>query len=100
METIQIKLEKQLLDKALVYAKQRGVDLSAMLSDYLSRLVKQEEKKQEIPDVVQSLLGAGIERQEGVSTIFGRKISMRKVFWDTNVVIDLLDKRYMLQSQF
>ena len=64
METIQIKLEKQLLDKALVYAKQRyakqrGVDLSAMLSDYLSRLVKQEEKKQEIPDVVQSLLGAG-----------------------------------------
>ena len=56
METIQIKLEKQLLDKALVYAK---VDLSAMLSDYLSRLVKQEEKKQEIPDVVQSLLGAG-----------------------------------------
>ncbi len=59
METIQIKLEKQLLDKALVYAKQRGVDLSAMLSDYLSRLVKQEEKKQEIPDIVQSLLGAG-----------------------------------------
>ena len=32
METIQIKLEKQLLDKALVYAKQRGVDLSAMLA--------------------------------------------------------------------
>ena len=25
---------------------------------------------------------------------------MRKVFLDTNVVIDLLDKRYMLQSQF
>lgn len=59
METIQIELEKQLLDKALVYAKQRGMDLSSMLSDYLSRLVKQEGKKQEIPDVVQSLLGAG-----------------------------------------
>ena len=28
METIQIKLEKQLLDKALIYARQRGMDLS------------------------------------------------------------------------
>lgn len=59
METIQIKLEKNLLDKALAYAKRQGVDLSLMLSDYLSRLVKQEEKQQEIPDIVQSLLGAG-----------------------------------------
>lgn len=59
METIQIKLEKQLLDKALIYARQRGMDLSAILSDYLSRLVNQEDKKQEIPDIVQSLLGAG-----------------------------------------
>lgn len=58
METIQIKLEKQLLDKAFIYARQRGMDLSAILSDYLSRLVKQEDKKQEIPDIVQSLLGA------------------------------------------
>lgn len=59
METIQIKLEKNLLDKALAYAKRQGVDLSLMLSDYLSRLIKQEEKQQEIPDIVQSLLGAG-----------------------------------------
>lgn len=59
METIQIKLEKQLLDKAFIYARQRGMDLSAILSDYLSRLVKQEDKKQEILDIVQSLLGAG-----------------------------------------
>ena len=30
-----------------------------MLTDYLSRLVKQQEEKSEIPDVIQSLLGAG-----------------------------------------
>ena len=71
METIQIKLEKQLLDKALVYAKQRGMDLSSILSDYLSRLVKQEDKKQEIPDIVQSLLGAGT--QVAADDLNGRK---------------------------
>ena len=59
METVQIQLEKHLLDKAIAYAKLRGIDLSTMLTDYLSRLVKQQEEKSEIPDVIQSLLGAG-----------------------------------------
>ena len=50
METVQIQLEKHLLDKAIAYAKLRGIDLSTMLTDYLSRLVKQQEEKSEIPD--------------------------------------------------
>lgn len=71
METIQIHLEKHLLDKAVVYAKQRGVDLSSILADYLTRLIKQQEKASEIPDVVQSLLGAGSPVEE--DDLNGRK---------------------------
>jgi (2Fe-2S) ferredoxin len=60
METIQIKLEKQTFDDATLYARRKGIDLATMIEDYLSRIVRKKKMKSEdIPDIVQSLLGAG-----------------------------------------
>ena len=63
METIQIGLNKTLLDAASAYARERGLSLSEMIEDYLIRIVKMnktmDESKNEVPDIVQSLLGAG-----------------------------------------
>ena len=60
METTQIKLNKNVVDKAVAYARQRGLDLSSIIEDYLNRLVQQPKIDEEsIPDVVLSLLGAG-----------------------------------------
>ena len=36
METTQIPLDKNIVDKAVVYARQRGLDLSSMIESYLS----------------------------------------------------------------
>lgn len=60
METTQIKLDKNVVDKAVAYARKRGVDLSSLIEDYLKRLVQQSKTEEEpIPDIVLSLLGAG-----------------------------------------
>lgn len=66
METTQIPLDKNIVDKAVVYARQRGLDLSSMIESYLSRLVLQSKTSEDvIPDVVLSLLGAGEPLEEG-----------------------------------
>lgn len=58
METTQIKLDKNVVDKAIAYAHQKGVDLSSLIEDYLNRLMQQAEAEEEaIPDIVLSLLG-------------------------------------------
>lgn len=63
METIQIGLNKSLLDAASAYARERGLSLSEMIEDYLVRVVKMghklEGQQDEVPDIVKSLLGAG-----------------------------------------
>lgn len=61
METTQIHLNKSIVDKAVVYARQRGLDLSSVIENYLARLVQQPKSTEEaaIPDIVLSLLGAG-----------------------------------------
>lgn len=60
MDTTQIKLDKNVVDKAIAYAHQKGVDLSSLIEDYLNRLMQQAEAEEEaIPDIVLSLLGAG-----------------------------------------
>lgn len=60
METTQINLDKSVVDKAVAYARQRGVDLSSLIEDYLNRLVQQPKTEDNaIPDIVLSLLGAG-----------------------------------------
>ena len=59
METTQIKLNKNVVDKAVAYARQRGLDLSSIIENYLDRLVQQPKVNEEpIPDIVLSLLGA------------------------------------------
>lgn len=65
METTQIHLNKNTVDKAIVYARQRGLDLSSIIESYLNRLVQQPKAIEEpIPDIVLSLLGAGEALEE------------------------------------
>lgn len=60
METTQVHLNKNIVDKAVIYARQRGLDLSSIIENYLNRLVQQPKVTEEpIPDIVLSLLGAG-----------------------------------------
>lgn len=63
METLQISLDKRVADIANSYARERGESLSSMVEDYLKRVVLQlnakKVHKEEVPDVVMSLLGAG-----------------------------------------
>lgn len=59
METIKIKLNKGIADEAVAYARQRGTDLSSMIESYLIRVMRQEKVEEAIPDIIQSLLGAG-----------------------------------------
>ncbi len=60
METIQVGLNKNLAEAAAQYAHQAGTDLSSMLEAYLLRIVSVSKKGEtHVPDVVQSLLGAG-----------------------------------------
>lgn len=60
METTHIPLDKHIVDKAIDYARQRGVSLSSIIEEYLKRLVQQQQTFEEtIPDIVLSLLGAG-----------------------------------------
>lgn len=72
METTQIHLNKNTVDKAIVYARQRGLDLSSIIESYLNRLVQQPKAVEEpIPDIVLSLLGAGEPLEE--DDLNGRK---------------------------
>ena len=60
MQTTEIHLDKNLVDKAVAYAAQKGENLTSLIEGYLSRLVQQENASEEaIPDIVLSLLGAG-----------------------------------------
>lgn len=63
MVTIEIGLNKTLLDAASAYARERGLSLSEMIEDYLKRIVimnkTMDGSQDEVPDIVQSLLGAG-----------------------------------------
>lgn len=72
METTQIRLNKNVVDKAIAYAGQRGLDLSSIIENYLDRLVQQPKAVEEpIPDIVLSLLGAG--KIEDKNDLNGRK---------------------------
>lgn len=60
MQTTEIHLDKNLVDKAVAYAAKKGENLTSLIEGYLSRLVQQENASEEaIPDIVLSLLGAG-----------------------------------------
>lgn len=59
MATTAIRLNKELVDKAQAYATAEGKSLSSIIEDFLSRLTSSREEREEIPDIVLSLLGAG-----------------------------------------
>lgn len=71
METIQIKLSKDIMNEAVLYASRRGTDVSSLVEDYLIRLIRQKKTEKVIPDIIQSLLGAGEPVEE--DDLNGRK---------------------------
>ncbi|MBO8432221.1 MAG: hypothetical protein IAB08_02855 [Bacteroidetes bacterium] len=66
METIKVPLNKHIVDDAQIYARQKGLKLSELIESYLQRLVgnSKKAKEEEIPDIVLSLLGAGMPVEE------------------------------------
>ena len=58
---MQVAINPNLYDSAQIYAKQRGLNLTAMIEEFLTRLIatKETAKEEETPDVVLSLLGSG-----------------------------------------
>lgn len=64
METLQISIDKRIADVAYSYAKERGESLSSVVEAYLKQIVAHENAtkthEEGIPDVVMSLLGAGV----------------------------------------
>lgn len=71
METIQIKLSTDVMNEAVAYAGRRGTDISSLVEDYLIRLIRQKKTEKVIPDIIQSLLGAGEPAEE--DDLNGRK---------------------------
>jgi hypothetical protein len=74
METVQVSLDKRIVDEAMIYAHNKGVALSSMIEDYLSHITRKEKvvfNGVEIPDIVLNLLGAGEPVEE--DDINGRK---------------------------
>lgn len=62
MMTTQVTLDKMIVDKATVYAAQKGESLSLIIEKYLLRLIQQDTpkvKEEKVPEIVLSLLGAG-----------------------------------------
>jgi len=64
METLQISLDKRVADIAYSYAKEKGESLSSIVEAYLKQMASQindkKVREEEVPDVVMSLLGAGV----------------------------------------
>jgi len=104
METLQISLDKRVADIAHSYAKERGESLSSIVEAYLRQVASQINNKkaheEEVPDVVMSFLGRRPsdcrrrhQRQGGIRRTYPKEAPMKTIFADTNVVIDLLEKR-------
>lgn len=75
MATTTIHLNKEIVDKAQRYAASEGKSLTSIIEDYLARLTfkgkKQDLDLEEVPDIVLSLLGAGVPLDD--DDINGRK---------------------------
>ena len=58
---MEVAIDSRLYQKASAYAQQRGLNLTSVIENYLMRFVGTGENatEQAVPDVVQSLLGAG-----------------------------------------
>lgn len=63
MATTIIRLDKNIVNEVLLYTDIKSQNLSAIIEDYLVRLTKkckkEKETKDNYPDIVMSLLGAG-----------------------------------------
>lgn len=58
---MEVAIDSRLYQKASAYAQQRGLNLTSVIENFLMRFVGTGENatEQAVPDVVQSLLGAG-----------------------------------------
>ncbi|MGD9928418.1 MAG: DUF6364 family protein [Mangrovibacterium sp.] len=52
-----LKINKRTIEKAKAYAKKRETSLSQMIENYLQALTNQQEEKEEISPLVESLSG-------------------------------------------
>ena len=59
---MEVTINFNVYKKAQNYAQQQGLSLSSIIEDFLVRLISQGQKPydQAVPDVVMSLLGAGL----------------------------------------
>ena len=58
---MEVAINSQLYQQASAYAQQRGLNLTSVIENFLIRFIgtSKNETEQAVPDVVQSLLGAG-----------------------------------------
>ena len=58
---MEVSINSQLYQQASAYAQQQGLNLTSVIENFLMRFVGTSENatEQDVPDVVQSLLGAG-----------------------------------------
>ena len=58
---MEVAINSQLYEQASNYARERGLNLTSVIENFLMRFVgtSKNATEQEVPDVVQSLLGAG-----------------------------------------
>ena len=58
---MEVAINSQLYQQASAYAQQRGLNLTSVIENFLMRFVgtSKNATEQTVPDVVQSLLGAG-----------------------------------------
>lgn len=63
---MEVAINSKLYQQASAYAQQRGLDLTSVIENFLKRFVGtgKNTTEQAVPDVVQSLLGAGEEIAE------------------------------------
>ena len=61
MPIMEVAIDSRLYQQASAYAQQRGLNLTSVIENFLMRFVGTGENatEQAVPDVVQSLLGAG-----------------------------------------
>jgi len=58
METkLTLKLDKDIIDQAKLYAKEHNISLSRLIETYLNAITSKEKKKNEVSPLVKSLTG-------------------------------------------
>jgi len=92
-----IKLDDDVITRAKRYAKNRKTSISKMVESYLDSVTKPDSKKIKITPLVKSLSGVInlplTMTTERITQITLQRNTMKKLFLDTNIILDLLANR-------